>query len=95
MIAGNGSKSWTISLPRRSAIIKQKSYEYPLPKYHISIMPIITVSLFSGRTQREKDRLAEAITESACNILKVDKKEVIVIFREEPRGNWYSEGVRI
>ncbi|MFN2434724.1 MAG: 4-oxalocrotonate tautomerase family protein [Nitrososphaeraceae archaeon] len=88
-------KSWAISLRRRSAIIKQKSYEYLLLKYTISIMPIITISLFSGRTQREKDRLAEAITESACNILEVDKKEVIVIFREEPRGNWYSEGVRI
>ena len=60
-----------------------------------SFMPIITVSLFSGRTQREKDRLAEAITESACKILRVDKKEVIVVFQEEPHGNWYSEGVRI
>lgn len=58
-------------------------------------MPIITVSLFSGRTQREKDRLAEAITESACKILGVEKKEVIVVFQEEPHGNWYSEGVRI
>jgi len=53
------------------------------------------VSLFSGRSQREKDRLAEAITQSASQILKVDKKEVIIVFREEPHGNWYSEGVRI
>ena len=60
-----------------------------------SFMPIISVSLFSGRTQREKDRLAEAITESACKILRIDKKEVIVLFQEEPHGNWYSEGVRI
>ncbi|MBC8157201.1 tautomerase family protein [Armatimonadetes bacterium] len=58
-------------------------------------MPIITVSLFSGRSQREKDRLAEAITQNASQILKVDKKEVIIVFREEPHGNWYSEGVRI
>ncbi|CAN5654689.1 hypothetical protein BH18THE1_BH18THE1_21770 [soil metagenome] len=58
-------------------------------------MPIITVSLFSGRSQREKDRLAEAITDSVCNILRLDKKEVIVVFREEPRGNWYSAGVRV
>jgi len=58
-------------------------------------MPIITVSLFSGRNQREKDRLAEAITESTCRILKTDKKQVIILFREEPHGNWYSEGVRI
>jgi phenylpyruvate tautomerase PptA (4-oxalocrotonate tautomerase family) len=25
-------------------------------------MPIVTVSMYSGRTQREKDRLAEAMT---------------------------------
>ena len=35
-------------------------------------MPIITVLLFGGRTQREKDRLAEAITESVCKNLRVD-----------------------
>jgi 4-oxalocrotonate tautomerase len=58
-------------------------------------MPIITISLFSGRTQREKDRLAESITESTCKILGVDKKEVIIVFQEQPHGNWYLEGVRI
>ena len=30
--------------------------------------------MYSGRTQRDKDRLAEAITEDVVNILKVDKK---------------------
>jgi 4-oxalocrotonate tautomerase len=59
-----------------------------------SFMPIVTVS-FGGRTQREKDRLAEAITESVCKILGVDKKEVVVIFQEGPHGNFYSEGVRL
>ena len=58
-------------------------------------MPIITVALFSGRTQREKDRLAEAITENICKILQIDKKEVIVVFQEASRGNWYSEGGRL
>jgi 4-oxalocrotonate tautomerase len=58
-------------------------------------MPIVTVSLFGGRPQREKDRLAEAITESVCKILRVDKKEVVVVFQEAPHGNFYSEGVRL
>ena len=58
-------------------------------------MPIITISLFSGRNQREKDRLAEAITQSTCQILKIDKKEVIIVFQEGSHGNWYSGGVRI
>lgn len=58
-------------------------------------MPIVTVSMFGGRTQIEKDRLAEAITEDVTRILKVQKKEVIVVIEEAPRGNWYSAGVRL
>jgi 4-oxalocrotonate tautomerase len=58
-------------------------------------MPIVTVSLFSGRTQREKDRLAEAITDSVCKILGVEKKEIIVVFQEAPSGNWFAEGIRL
>ncbi len=57
--------------------------------------PIISVSLDSGRTQREKDRSAESITENVCKILAVDKKEVIVVFQEVPSGNWYGEGKRL
>ncbi|HEU4468590.1 MAG TPA: tautomerase family protein [Nitrososphaeraceae archaeon] len=72
--------------------MEQKSISF---LYVSGIMPIITLSLFCGRSQREKDRLAEAITESTCKILNVDKKEVIIVFREEPHGNWYSAGVRI
>jgi 4-oxalocrotonate tautomerase len=58
-------------------------------------MPIITVAMYSGRSQREKDRLAEAITEDVVNILKVDKKDVIVVVQEAPHGNWYSSGIRL
>jgi 4-oxalocrotonate tautomerase len=45
-------------------------------------MPIITVSLYSGRIQRDKDRLAEAITADIENILKVPRKDVIIAFQE-------------
>ena len=38
-------------------------------------MPIIAVSMYSGKTQTEKDRLAEAITDDVVKILKVDRKE--------------------
>ncbi len=78
-----------------TAIFKQKSYEHPLTNMVYSFIPIVTVSLFGGRTQRKNDRLAEAITESVCKILGVDKKEVIVVFQEGPHGNFYSEGIRL
>lgn len=58
-------------------------------------MPIVTVAMYSGKTQVEKDRLAEAITEDVAKILKVPKKEVIVVFQEATHGNWYSSGVRL
>ena len=58
-------------------------------------MPVITISTYSGRTQREKDRLAEAITEDVVKIFDVAKKDVIIVFQEEPHGNWYAEGIRL
>jgi 4-oxalocrotonate tautomerase len=56
-------------------------------------MPIITVAMYSGRTQRDKDRLAEAITENVVNILKVEKE--VIVFQEAPHGNWYASGIRL
>jgi 4-oxalocrotonate tautomerase len=58
-------------------------------------MPIVTISMYTGRSQRDKDRLAEAITEDVVNILKVDKKDVIVVFQEASHGNWYASGIRL
>jgi 4-oxalocrotonate tautomerase len=58
-------------------------------------MPIVTVSMYTGRSQRDKDRLAEAITEDIVNILKVEKKDVIVVFQEASHGNWYASGIRL
>lgn len=58
-------------------------------------MPIINVQMYSGRTQKEKDRLAEAITEDVVKILNVTKEEVIVVFTEAPHGNWYASGIRL
>lgn len=57
-------------------------------------MPILTVSMYSRRTQRE-DRLAEAITDDVVKILNIDKKDVIVVFQEASHGNWYASGIRL
>jgi 4-oxalocrotonate tautomerase len=61
----------------------------------INIVPIVTIAVYSGKTQTEKDRLAEAITEDVVRILKVPKKEVIILFQETAHGNWYASGVRL
>ena len=46
--------------------------------------------MYTGRTQRDKDRLADVVS-----ILEVEKKDVIVVFQEIPHGNWYVSGVRL
>ena len=58
-------------------------------------MPIVSVQMYSGKSQREKDRLAEAITADVVKILNVSKEEVIVLFTEATHGNWYAAGVRL
>jgi 4-oxalocrotonate tautomerase len=58
-------------------------------------MPIITVALYSGRTQREKDRLAEAITHNVVDIIKVERKDVVIVFQDTPHGNWSASGIRL
>ena len=58
-------------------------------------MPIINIQMYSGRNQREKDKLAEAITENVVKILDVKRDEVIVVFTEATHGNWYASGVRL
>jgi 4-oxalocrotonate tautomerase len=55
----------------------------------------IYVPLFCGRTQREKDRLAEAITDNVVNILKVERNDVVIVFQDTPHGNWYASGIRL
>jgi 4-oxalocrotonate tautomerase len=58
-------------------------------------MPIVKVATYSGRTQVEKDRLAEAITDDILRIWKVAKKDVVIVFDEAPHGNWYASGIRL
>lgn len=55
-------------------------------------MPLITVSMYPGRTQQQKDDFAKAITDSAVAILKTKKEHVIVVFEENPKNNWFQAG---
>ncbi|RNJ76240.1 MAG: 4-oxalocrotonate tautomerase [Nitrosopumilus sp. H8] len=58
-------------------------------------MPLITVSMYPGRTQEQKTRYAQAITESAAEILKTKKEHVIVVFEDRPRENWFLAGSQL
>ena len=55
-------------------------------------MPLITVSLYPGRTQQQKDDYEKAVTKSADEILKTNENHVIVVFDEKPKENWFMAG---
>ncbi len=55
-------------------------------------MPIITVSMYPGRTQEQKEEFAKVITKSAVQILKAKKNHVIVVFEDNPKENWFVAG---
>ncbi len=46
-------------------------------------MPLITVSMYPGRTQEQKDEYAKAVTKAAVDILKTKENHVIVVFDEK------------
>jgi Uncharacterized protein, 4-oxalocrotonate tautomerase homolog len=58
-------------------------------------MPLITISMYPGRTQQQKDDFANTITKSAVEILKTKEKDVIVVFNENPKGNWFLAGAQL
>jgi len=55
-------------------------------------MPLITVSMYPGRTRQQREDYAKAVTQSAVEILKTKEEHVIVVFDENPRENWFLAG---
>jgi len=55
-------------------------------------MPLITVSMYPGRTHQQKNDFAKSITKSAVEILKTKEEHVIVVFDENPKDNWFVAG---
>ncbi|GFN40464.1 MAG: 4-oxalocrotonate tautomerase family protein [Nitrosopumilaceae archaeon] len=55
-------------------------------------MPLITVSMYPGRSQQQKNDFAKAVTKSAVEILNTKENHVIVVFDENPKENWFMAG---
>lgn len=55
-------------------------------------MPLITISMYPGRTDSQKKKFATVITEKAVEILKTNAEHVIVVYDENPKENWFLAG---
>ena len=56
------------------------------------VMPLISVSMYPGRSKEQKAEFAAAITEAAIKILKTKKEHVIIVYKENPKENWFMSG---
>ena len=56
-------------------------------------MPILRVSLWSGRTKEQKAELAKALTDTMVKVAKVPPEAVTIMFEELPKDNWASKGI--
>lgn len=58
-------------------------------------MPLITISLWPGRTPEIKEALAKEITEAVNKVLGSKKEHIIIVFQDIPKENWYIAGKRL
>jgi len=56
-------------------------------------MPILRVSLWSGKTKEQKAELAKALTDTMVRVAKVQPEAVTIMFEELPKDNWSSKGI--
>jgi 4-oxalocrotonate tautomerase len=55
-------------------------------------MPVLRVSMWSGKTREEKAALARALTEAMTATADVPAQAVTIQFEELPRENWATGG---
>jgi 4-oxalocrotonate tautomerase len=56
-------------------------------------MPVVRVSMWSGRTHAQKQELARAITEVVCAIAETTPEATTIIFEDVERSNWAQAGL--
>jgi 4-oxalocrotonate tautomerase len=55
-------------------------------------MPVVRVSFIEGRSDEQKQRLAEAIADAMARIAGSKREAVNVIFEDVPKRDWYLGG---
>lgn len=56
-------------------------------------MPFITIELFEGRSQDQKDQIAEEVCEVVSRISGAPKEAVHIIIKDLPEGTYYPQGI--
>lgn len=51
-------------------------------------MPIVTISLWTGRDKEVKKQLIHNVTKTVCDTVKCPPEAVIVVIEDIPKENW-------
>ncbi|GFE44850.1 4-oxalocrotonate tautomerase [Streptococcus canis] len=55
-------------------------------------MPFITIDLFEGRSQEQKNQLAREVTEVVSRIAQAPKESIHVFINDMPEGTYFPQG---
>lgn len=57
-------------------------------------MPVVQISLLSGRSEQQKDDLAAAIAQALIDIARADPSSIEILYQEYDPANWIKCGPR-
>lgn len=55
-------------------------------------MPFVTIDLFEGRSQDQKNQLAREVTEIVSRIAEAPKESIHVFINDIPEGSYFPQG---
>lgn len=55
-------------------------------------MPFVTIDLFEGRTQEQKNQIAREVTEVISRVANAPKENIHVIIKDLPEGTYFPAG---
>ena len=55
-------------------------------------MPFVTIDLFEGRSQNQKNQLAREVTEVVSRIAEAPQESIHVFINDMPEGSYFPQG---
>ena len=55
-------------------------------------MPVVRITMWTGRTAEQKKKLIESVTKAVCESIGCRQEAVYIILDDMPKENWGSGG---
>lgn len=58
----------------------------------MEVLPVVQISMWAGRTDEQKKKIIEGVTDVLCEALNIKPENVTVIIYEVEKKNWGKSG---